>query len=500
MKTQLYLVITLLLLLNGCVSSIDPNAKYYNFNLVLNAAGVNKEEFVSHIRQNIQNTNDLYIKAENYLILGRVTNDTTLVDVASDYFAKQVEFVKDREQKALLYETLASLLGSKYYHLRAAIEWKLLDNKFRYQLNKQLAMGKMPKLKFETSEVKQNYSLLKENAKELRIGNSDFILTDKDKIVSQVDRVTRDWLSYQIQEPKSNILLNIFSEGLTYPKSELYPEIGWHEGGRVKEIVAKLKLERDVATGTIVAKKGGKWYAPNEDGVFMFEVPIDKVSYPTLRPFSENLAMIVDTHGMNMVVSQAIKKNATVVIACCDHPGKIKAAKYLSDKGVKVICNTDRFLPLIIGSGANVLGSAPFEYENDKILFGDRPVTLHKGQMVVVTDYDSTKYALWYYDTPKRYFDKLQEVTGVNLNVTVVKLNDFGEMNNVIKVAEKEGAKVIGVRVFNRDDYENVKAWLEKNINNKAILFHSEAYPYGYMIAREFATQTSFDDINPVVL
>ena len=38
----------------------------------------------------------------------------------------------------------------------------------------------------------------------------------------------------------------------------------------------------------------------------MFEVPLDKVLYPTTRFFSDDLAVIMDTHGVNMLVEQAI--------------------------------------------------------------------------------------------------------------------------------------------------------------------------------------------------
>ncbi|MFH0798225.1 MAG: hypothetical protein V1906_02320 [Candidatus Woesearchaeota archaeon] len=73
-------------------------------------------------------------------------------------------------------------------------------------------------------------------------------------------------------------------------------------------------------------------------------------------------------------------------------------------------------------------------------------------------------------------------------------------MRNVIDKAEEIKANIIGVRIFNEDDYLNAKMWLQKDIKHKAVLFHSEPYPYGYMLAREFVAQTSFDDVNPVIL
>ena len=34
-------------------------------------------------------------------------------------------------------------------------------------------------------------------------------------------------------------------------------------------------------------------------------------------------------------------------------------------------------------------------------------------------------------------------------------------------------------------------------MNNRLILFHSEAYPYGYKLYREFSKQVTFDDTMP---
>ena len=66
--------------------------------------------------------------------------------------------------------------------------------------------------------------------------------------------------------------------------------------------------------------------------------------------------------------------------------------------------------------------------------------------------------------------------------------------------ARLKNSNIIAIRLFSLGDYKGVKKWLEEDSRHKAILFHSEAYPYGYKLAREFQSQTSFDDINPILI
>ncbi len=111
---------------------------------------------------------------------------------------------------------------------------------------------------------------------------------------------------------------------------------------------------------------------------------------------------------------------------------------------------------------------------------------------------NSTIYAIQYYDTPARYFKNLEK--SIKLNIEYVEITDFNQMNKIIDKAEKEKATVIAVRIFNSNDYNAAKQWLENDKNNKAILFHSISYPYGYKLLKEFPKQTTFDDINPEII
>jgi hypothetical protein len=195
--------------------------------------------------------------------------------------------------------------------------WKSLDNDFRANLDWHLLLGQEPDYQFEDYSLPEsNYNI--SFASKFAIGNSYLTISSNDTLVSQVDRVNRDWLSSQLNDPYSTDLLTIFSEGYDVN------DIGWHEGGRLKQYNLSFKP----LTGTIVKKINNTWYAPNENGIFMFEVPVDKVEYPTTRFFRDDLALIIDTHGINMLVEQAINSNATVVVGCCDAPSKIKAALY----------------------------------------------------------------------------------------------------------------------------------------------------------------------------
>ncbi len=494
---NLVLILVLILIVQGCsIKEYDKNSEDYDFSYVLKASGFSTDNYIKNLTKAIENATDLEVLGDYNLIIGRLTHDKEKISLALDFYSKALENADTWEKKAVLYETIASIDNSKYHYARAAYAWKRAKNKFRAKIDLYFAFGRDPGWVYSFEALPAPN--IKPEVNKVMIGGSKFVLSKNDKVVSQVDRVTRDWLSYQLQNPYSEHLLRTFSERLRYSKEELLPEIGWHEGARIAELKND-GLKHEIAAGTILKKFKGKWYAPNEKGVFMFQVPIDKVLYPTTRFLRDDVALVVDTHGVNMIVSQALRKKADVVIACCDHPGKILAAKYLSDNGVKVICNTDKYVPLLLMLNTTVLGSAPFRLVDDKIVFGNKPLTFNVNEPIIVQDTVSKKYSMSYYDTPARYFSELEK-RGIKLNTVFVEVNDFNQMKKVVDKARTKKANAIAVRIFNSDDYNQVKSWLEENSDHKAILFHSEAYPYGYKLAREFWQQTTFDDVNPELL
>jgi hypothetical protein len=256
-------------------------------------------------------------------------------------------------------------------------------------------------------------------------------------------------------------------------------------------------LTYKVSPGTLVARHKDRWFAVDDKGVFRFEVPADKLLYPTTRFLHEDLAVIIDTHGVNMLVEQAIRKKVDFVLSDCDHPGKVYAAKYLSDNNISVVCFPDKYVYLAMGHNLSLAGSPPFEFVNSSyVKIGGRPITIYPEDRIVVVNASDQPYALWYYQTPTSYFNILEK-TG--LNVTYVSLSSFGEMKKATAKAREIDASILATRVFNEDDYADVKSWLLDRPDNKVILFHSASYPYGQKLFSEFQSQTTFDDPNPVI-
>lgn len=468
----------------------------FDFELVVRAAGVNKTLLLEELEKPFANSSSNFAKGDILLVKGRLTDNQSLVCSAVQYYESVSK--SNKEEYALALETIASLPcgADRRGSLKAtASVWKSIGNFHRAEILESLSKGMRPELKFDASEIVPEFNKRK-NVKEIVLGSSAITITPSTRIIAQVDRVTRDWLGGQLAlSPWSKKPLSVFSERLTGPKDELWPEIGWHEGGRLKEILPVTKTF-DVAVGTLIAKQDNKWYAPDDNGVFSFEVPIDKVLYPTTRFLTENIGVIIDSHGVNMLVEQSLRKKADVVISDCDHPGKVKAAAYLSSKGVKVACFPDKFSYLALGQGISLLASPPLKKLASTVVIGSQPVKISVNEPIVVINATDEKYALWYYQTPASYFSSLDKI--VPLNLVFVMISDFNQTGKVIETAEEINSSVIAVRVFNKNDAEAVRSWLGQDKNNRAVLFHSASYPQGQLIFREFPEQTTFGDVNPV--
>ncbi len=479
--------------------STDPHARDYNFSYVLDSVSINKEDYIKNLTGLLSKNISYFSKGDISLMLGRLTKNDSLICSSLKYYFNHSP--RSLEEKAILYETIASIdckTNKRQFLLEASDIWKKLGNDFRSDLDKSLAYGNKVNFKFWDYKLKQPDTEEKINASKILMGSSYFRLDDSDTIVSQADRVTRDWLSYQLEEsPFSENVLEIFSEKLYWSDSDHFPSIGWHEGGRIREL-KETGLSHEVASGTIVKKIDGRWYAPNEEGVFMFDVPIDKIQYPTTRFLKEDIALIVDSHGMNMLVEQAVRNNATITIGCCDHIGKVKAIQYLSDKGIRSICFTDKYLPLLLNTNTSALGSPTIKLAGDSAIVGNQPITIDTDEKIIAMDVEDITLVQSYYDTPARYFRNLEKL--VDLNVIYFHISGVNQTGNIVESAIKNGVRVIGTRVYEADDYYKLKEWLGRSQKNRAILFHSTSYPYGYRIMKEFPLQTTFDDINPVFI
>jgi len=488
----------------------------FDIAFTLRATGVNKSEFIENYRAMLDKNLSEFAMGDVKLVLGRLTENNTLICDSLRHYDNAIS--SNSEQNAVIFETIAAIGCNRnkgvFYNL-AAEEWEKAGSEVRAGLDKMLAekgISAVSGLNYSITDPADEFAVFSltvpVNTSGFMIGVSSQRLDKDDIIVSQVDRVTRDWLSYQLADPSlesgevrgdTDSILTTFSERLIYDDEELRPDIGWHEGARIKEL-RETGLEHHTAVGTVVLLVNGSWYAMNDKGVFMFEVPIDKVLYPTTRFFSSDLAMIVDTHGVNAIVEQAVRKNASVVVACCDNPSKIQAALYLDRKGISTVCFTDKYLPLAMGSTAKILGSPPIKHiddiDDDYIILGYRPVEFLTNESFIVMDATTDKFAMSYYKTSKYYFKELSKY--VPLNITYVTVTGFNQMDNVVGKAEELGSDVIAARVYNSDDYDNLKEWLEQDKNHRLILFHSMAYPYGHLIMDEFPEQTTFDDIRPI--
>ncbi|MFH1637438.1 MAG: hypothetical protein ABIB71_03365 [Candidatus Woesearchaeota archaeon] len=484
MRKLIFLVLALIFLSSCSYDkdySLDP---FY----VLDAAGVDSPTYISSLKD--IDAEDEWAKGDIYLMLARL-EDKSYYEKACDSFKSYDPETK--EEEALLYETLGSLGCGKDHYGKASKIWEELGVGWRSSLLRSLPE---PVLEFETSEIEPALDL--SGSPYIIIGGSNVTIEENARIATQDDRVLRDWLGLQMQNPFNSPILKTFSERLTYNEEDLREDIGWHEGGRLLDIIGNIEVSHIPVTGTIVAKHEGKWYAPDENGIFRFEVPLDKVSYPTTRFFSENIAMIIDTHGMNMVVEQAVRNEADVVIACCDHPGKAKAALYLSQHNISALCFPDLYVHKLLGLNSKTLGSPPMKVKDGKFVFGGRPLEIKKNEKIVLPNPATDKYALWYYQSPLLYFNEIRKT--FPLDIHAVAINDFGEAHKLYAKAREVKTKTVATRVFSKNDYEEAKLWLMESTKNRIILFHSTAYPYGVLLSQEFEGQTSFADPNIMAL
>jgi hypothetical protein len=476
----------------------DPAGKAYDFQYVLHAAGRDVDSFAESLRRLLAGNLSAFARADLMLMLGRIAQNDTLICDSMQWYDAAISATKNAEGQALVFETIASLdcgRNKRAFFREAAKRWAIANNTFRAQLDNSLASGQKLNLRFETAEL-QPALVAPSDASRIVIGETAVTMRPGDRVLAQADRVKRDWLGLQASDDLFGAqILTTFSERQWYNDSELREDIGWHEGGRMKEFVAA-GVVPVIAYGTLAGRFRDTWYGVDDQGVFRFEIPLDKISYPTTRFLREDLAVVMDTHGMNMMVEQALRNNVSAVVACCDHPGKVKAAKYLSDRGVDVVCFPDKYAYLALGHNVSLVGSPPVKRENNSIVLGAQPVQIFLNETVVVMNATDAEYALWYYQTPASYFATLQGALPA-LRLDYVQIDGFNQMSRVVSRAERIRAGVIAARVFNQNDYETLKRWLLQGANRRAVLFHSTPYPYGYLLAQEFPVQVAFDDPNP---
>jgi len=308
-------------------------------------------------------------------------------------------------------------------------------------------------------------------------------------VVTQVERVIKD-IGYN---------KNVSPDHRPSSYKELVP---WMEGNRVAELMKYANVKVIPATNVPVKKINGRWQGPDEKGNFIFEIDPSKIN-PRQTIFQDpNNAMELITHGFNVLVPEAIKNNAFLVVGCGDTPGKAKAASYLSERGINCYAPCDRFLYSLMpykGSGV-ILGSNPIRpLKGEKgAIIGGQPIYFNVNEKIIVQT--TTKgYPDQYCDTPHRFFTGLNDKFGLTLNMEVVEANR-GETNFVVQKARSTGANVIAVRVLNDKDKKPVEEWLKEDKNHRAILFHSAPYEPGYSLFFEFPYQVTGQDPKPIFI
>jgi len=416
------------------------------------------------------NINSNFTLAEREYLLGKVTKDDPRKCNSIKYYEEALNEFEDTE---LIYEILyfVSLECGKDYK---KYEQFLLNISSKSKQNIYSNFFNKDEFQFEPYRIKKQEMQIPRNFSSIILGES-YIKVDNNTVIgTQIERIIRDWASN---------IINV------YP-SEFEQIISYGEGNNFIRAVNNTSAKIIPLTSIIVIKSKGKWYAPDEKGVFRFEVLPDKVDYPTNKCYG-NICLIIDTHGISSLVSQAIENNVSLVIGCGDYVDKMAGAQYLAEKGINSFFPADRFIGNIINyQGEGVLiGTAPIRNN----IIGNQSISINKNELIIVQDnYES--YPGQYYDSPKKYFKELEKIVPLNAKYVVTSSN---QTNKIVEEAKLNNSQIIGVRIWTEYDYNSVRIWLSENSNNRAVLFHSSLYPYAQKLFDEFPSQTSFGDPKP---
>ncbi|NJO18616.1 MAG: hypothetical protein HC877_23685 [Thioploca sp.] len=323
------------------------------------------------------NINSNFTLAEREYFLGKVTkNDSRKCNSIQYYEDALNEFGDTKLIHEILY--FVSLECGKDYEkyepFLLNISSKGKQNIYSNFINKNEFPFKPYKIRKQEIQIPSNFS-------HIIIGES-YIKVDNNTIIgTQIERIIRDWASN---------IINV------YP-SEYKQLIAYGEGDNLIRAVNNTSAKIVPLTSTIVIKSKDKWYAPDENGIFRFEVLPEKVDYPTNKCYG-NICLIIDTHGISSLVSQAIENNVSLVIGCGDYVDKMTAAQYLAEKGINSFFPADRFIGNTINyQGEGVLiGTAPIRNN----IIGNQSISINKNELIIVQDnYES--YPSQYYDSPK---------------------------------------------------------------------------------------------------
>lgn len=325
----------------------------------------------------------------------------------------------------------------------------------------------------------------------IELGHSNIKIYKNSVIGTQIDRVFRDltWESHDFQYGKVKITDSVVDPSFLIPYME----------GKLTRILVEYSsvIVRGLTPCVAIKNNNDFFVVYNNEKIL---IDYSKTMYKTSLK-TQNFGLFEDTHGFNMVLNYALdlnkRQHLDLVIACMDLPSKSYAALELAKQGINCYAPCDRFAYTLLDykTPGTIIGSAPIRKTDYGAIIGDQ-VLKFKTDETIITQYTDKLYPDQYCDTPTRYFEALKKQYGLGLKL--IKINaSVGETQKVVDEARKQGATVIGVRLYNEKDINPVREWLKSDINNKAVLFHTA--PYNVEFFEEFRNQTTFGDLKPLI-
>ena len=135
-------------------TSTDKYAKHHDFNSLFKSIDINKSKYIDDIRFILNTTNNTIIKAELTFLLGRLTDNTTEICNALQYYDLASFETKDEELKAVIYETITAIgcgRNKRAFLELASESWKKVGNLKRAEIDLALAQRKPLPIEFDSS-------------------------------------------------------------------------------------------------------------------------------------------------------------------------------------------------------------------------------------------------------------------------------------------------------------------------------------------------------------
>ncbi|MFA5084480.1 MAG: hypothetical protein WC475_03860, partial [Candidatus Paceibacterota bacterium] len=209
MKRGFILIIALGLLISGCVGTDvwDPYSSGHNFNSVLAEKNISADNFAKQIDSAIKTAGYNSERAELIFLLARIKEDKGMMSFAYDFYQKAAEESEINEEKALLFETIASIEDTAYNHLRAAEALRRAKDNYRAMIEFKIAANLKNAWKYDITGI-SNYAEFSRAFTEISFGNTMIELSKEDILVTQADGITRDYKALNLKSPYSEQVLD----------------------------------------------------------------------------------------------------------------------------------------------------------------------------------------------------------------------------------------------------------------------------------------------------